>query len=74
MELKDEITKCLEEGFADARIEVNTDANRAHIVVISNAFEGLTAVKRQQLVYGFLNDFIRSGALHAVTIKAQTPS
>jgi acid stress-induced BolA-like protein IbaG/YrbA len=43
-------------------------------VAISELFEGLSAVKRQQLIYGALTDEIASGALHAISIKAYTPA
>ena len=43
------------------------------ITVVSEIFEGLRPVARQQKVYAPLNEFIRSGELHAVNIIAKTP-
>ena len=48
------------------------DGYHIDLAVVSDAFEGLSRVRRQQLVYGVLADVIRSGALHAVNIRAQT--
>ena len=42
------------------------------ISVIGDVFEGLNAVKRQQMVYKILNSQIQSGAIHAVTMQLQT--
>ena len=43
------------------------------ITAIGEMFEGLRPVKKQQLVYGALNETIASGAIHAVNIKTFTP-
>ncbi len=44
------------------------------ITVVGEVFAGLSPVKKQQLVYGCLNEQIASGAIHAVTIKTFTPA
>ena len=59
-------------GMPGADVVVGGDGYHIDLTVVSDAFEGLTRVKRQQLVYGVLTDVIRSGALHAVNIRAQT--
>lgn len=71
MDLQHEIENRLADGFADAEIHVEVNGNHAQITILSRQFEGLTPVKRQQLVYSFLNELIRSGALHAVSIDAR---
>lgn len=44
-------------------------------IVISPLFEGVTSkVKQQQLVYQILNDYIRSGEIHALSLKTFTPT
>ena len=55
-------------------VDVTIDGDRAAISVIAEVFEGLSRVKRQQMVYRSLNDAITSGAIHAVTITAKAPS
>ena len=55
-------------------VEVSLDGDRAAIIVFADVFEGLSRVKRQQMVYRYLSDSITSGAIHAVTITAKTPS
>lgn len=72
MNLRNEIQDRLAVQFPDASVSVEVDGNHAQIAIASSQFEGLTPVKRQQLVYGCLNELIRSGELHAVSIKAQT--
>jgi len=53
---------------------VNGDGYKYEATVISEQFEGLNAVKRHKLVYAALGDVITGGTLHALTIKAKTPS
>lgn len=54
-------------------LEVEMSGNHCSIVVVSEVFDGLNQVKRQQKVYQCLNEKIASGEIHAVNIKALTP-
>ena len=67
------IKEALEGEFPDATVDVHLDGSHCQVTVISNLFEGLRPVARQQRVYAPLGEFIRSGALHAVNINAKTP-
>ena len=67
------IKEALEGEFSGATIDVQLDGSHCQVTVISDVFEGLRPVARQQRVYAPLGDFIRSGALHAVNIIAKTP-
>ena len=67
------IKEALKSEFPGASIDVQLDGSHCQVTVISDVFEGLRPVARQQRVYAPLGDFIRSGALHAVNIIAKTP-
>jgi acid stress-induced BolA-like protein IbaG/YrbA len=69
---EDEIRALVMAGMPGADVAVGGDGYHIDLTVVSDAFEGLNRVKRQQLVYGVLADVIRSGALHAVNIRALT--
>lgn len=69
----DDIKSRLAEHFPDGQIEVQSDGSHYALKVVSSAFDGMRSVRRQQLVYAAINDWIREGALHAVNIKALTP-
>lgn len=43
------------------------------VVVVSSRFDGMSAVKRHQLVYGALSDEMKSG-VHALAITSRSPS
>ncbi len=56
-------------GEAEVEVEVAGEGNRFDVRVKSSAFEGLSRVRRQQLVYEAIGDLIRDGSVHAVTIR-----
>ena len=70
----EDIEARLREELDAAEVAVEGTGNRFEIDVVSEEFEGLSRVKRQQLVYAAIDDLIASGAIHAVTIKAATPA
>ncbi len=57
----------------DSEVMVDTDGYYFNITAVSESFEGLNPVKRQQAVYKGLQGVIADGSLHAVNIKAYTP-
>ncbi|WP_159267229.1 BolA family protein [Zhongshania aliphaticivorans] len=67
------IEQRLLEHFPSSDVKVNGDGSHFDVRVVSAAFLDLRAVKRQQLVYAAVNDWIKDGSLHAINIKALTP-
>ena len=60
-------------GLPGCQLDLMIDGNKVSLRVISGEFEGLTRVKRQQKIYGLLDDMIKSGEIHAVAMVTQTP-
>lgn len=69
---EDEIQALLLQSIPHAEVVVGGDGYHIDIDVVSDAFAGLSRLRRQQLVYAALGEAIRSGAIHAVNIKAST--
>lgn len=69
-----QIADLVRAAMPDARVQVGGDGYHFELTVVSEAFAGLRAVQRQQRVYAALAESIRSGALHAVNVVAQTPA
>ncbi|MDX1693642.1 MAG: BolA/IbaG family iron-sulfur metabolism protein [Ketobacteraceae bacterium] len=67
------IKQRIEDGIEGAEAHVQLEGNKCHVIVVSSAFDGVRSVKKQQMVYGCLNDLISSGELHAVTMQTLTP-
>lgn len=68
-----DIIDAVRAAIPDAQVEARMEGNHAHITVTSAAFQGLSPVKKQQMVYGALNQAIASGAIHAVHMKTLVP-
>lgn len=72
--MKEQITAAVSAGFPGAAVDTVVEGNRATITVVSDAFEGMTRVRKQQAVYACIQQFIADGSVHAVTIRALTPA
>ena len=59
----------IRDHLGEAEVEVAGEGNRFDVRVKSSAFEGLSRVRQQQLVYEAIGDLIRDGSVHAVTIR-----
>jgi acid stress-induced BolA-like protein IbaG/YrbA len=68
-----EVKALLESSIPNCEVIAEGEGCNFQVVVVSNEFEGLSTVKRQQLVYSHLQEAISSGAIHAVTMKTYTP-
>lgn len=60
-------------ALGDCTIEMDSEGNKLAIEIVSDVFEGLSRVKRQQLVYKALNERIESGEIHAVSMRTYSP-
>jgi acid stress-induced BolA-like protein IbaG/YrbA len=69
----EQIQQLIAAHMPDATVEVSGGEGKFIASVTSEAFAGLTPIKRHKLVYASVNDEITSGELHALTIVAKTP-
>ena len=69
----DDVKQRIAAELPNCEISVTGDGSHFEAIVVGEVFAGMTAVKKQQLVYAPVNDLITSGELHALTIKAYTP-
>lgn len=63
----------VKEQLPAQEVRAQGEGAKFDLIVISDVFVGLNAVKKQQAVYAVLNDYIASGELHAVTMQTHTP-
>ena len=68
----EEVQSLLLANLDQAEVFVEGDGSHFQVTAISNQFEGLRSIKRQQTIYGILGEHITSGVLHAVGIKTYT--
>jgi acid stress-induced BolA-like protein IbaG/YrbA len=55
-------------------IEVDGDGRHWYATLVSTAFEGLTRIKRHQMVYATLGQRMQTDEVHALSMKTYTPS
>jgi len=58
-------------GHKEAQ-DIKSDESHFEVKIVANAFEGLSLVKRHQLVYMVLAEEMKT--IHAIQINAKTPS
>ena len=68
----DYFSDLVEQAIAGSKAEITGDGSKFEAQVISDSFEGLPTLKRHKLVYAILDEHIKSGAIHALTIKTLT--
>ncbi len=73
MTTPDYIKRAIEAGLACDQVEVDGDGQHFQARIVSSAFEGLSRVKRHQLVYSALGDRMRE-EIHALSMQTLTPA
>lgn len=83
MTIQQRIETKLTEALVPSHLEVINESHMHNVpkgsethfkvVVVSDAFEGASPVKRHQLVYGTLKEELKAG-VHALAITSRTPS
>lgn len=71
---KSEVVEKIKQVLPDAQVEVDGADCSFSALVISDQFTGMLPVKRQQLVLGCFSDLLSTGELHALSVKAHTPT
>lgn len=69
-----EVRGLIEAGLPGCQLTVDGEACNFSVVVVAEAFEGLSPVKRQQKVLETVRAPLATGALHAISMKVYTPS
>jgi len=69
-----EIIARVRQLYPDALVDLDGADCSFEMVVISEAFEGKNTLQRQQPILGLFKDELASGKLHALSIRAKTPS
>jgi acid stress-induced BolA-like protein IbaG/YrbA len=68
-----EIIDAIRAEIPDADISLSGEGCNFGIKVVSSAFAGQSLINQHRMVNKALSEYIRSGALHAVTLDTRTP-
>nr|WP_301334027.1 BolA family iron metabolism protein IbaG [Vibrio agarivorans] len=55
-------------------VHVKGEGSHYEVIAVDACFDGMSRVKKQQLIYGPLMEYIQRNDIHAVSIKAFTPA
>ncbi|WP_105167253.1 BolA family iron metabolism protein IbaG [Pseudoalteromonas sp. T1lg23B] len=69
-----QVETLLKDALSLQEVIVKANGNHYEVIAVGECFDGLSRVKKQQLVYGPLMGTISDGTIHAVSIKAFTPT
>jgi acid stress-induced BolA-like protein IbaG/YrbA len=67
------VKQVLDTALSLQEIHVKGDGSQFEVIAVDACFEGMSRVKKQQLIYGPLMEHIQNNDIHAVSIKAFTP-
>lgn len=70
----DELKQIIAAGLACDHLTVEGDGRHWYAAVVSAEFEGKRAIARHQRVYATLGNKMKTDEVHALSIKAFTPS
>lgn len=73
----DRVEAMIKSGLPDAEVAVQDltgGGDHYQVAIVSTAFEGLSLVKRHQLVYKAVDSAMSSEAIHALSLETNTPS
>ena len=68
----DEMKNRIESTLDGAIAQVQTDGVHFEAIVIADAFEGMSRLKRHRLVYGMFQQELTSEEVHALALKTYT--
>ncbi len=72
--LATQLQALIQDGLECSYIEVDGDGRHWSALVVSQAFEGLSTLARHRKVYATLGQRMHTDEVHALSIKAFTPS
>ena len=70
----EEVQQKLELGIEQSEVTMDGDGCNCSAVIVSPVFEGLSLLQRQRAVLGVVKEEIKSGELHALSVKTFTPA
>ncbi|MBE0486278.1 BolA/IbaG family iron-sulfur metabolism protein [Marinobacter sp.] len=69
-----QVTELVKDALPGCEVQVQVDGNHYLVIAVGDVFEGLSTIKRQQMINKVLFQHIMDGTIHALHPKAYTPS
>jgi len=68
----EEIVAKVQSLYVDAKVDVNGEGCNLELLVISDGFQSMPVMKRQQSLLKLFADELKSGKLHALSVRCKT--
>ncbi|MCL9780885.1 BolA family iron metabolism protein IbaG [Vibrio sp. S4M6] len=68
-----QVQQILNEALKLEELHVKGEGSHYEVVAVDACFDGMSRVKKQQMIYAPLMEYIQRNDIHAVSIKAFTP-
>ena len=68
-----QVQQILEQALNLQELHVKGEGSHYEVIAIDESFENMSRVKKQQLIYAPLMEYIQRNDIHAVSIKTFTP-
>ncbi|MCG3729462.1 BolA family iron metabolism protein IbaG [Vibrio cincinnatiensis] len=68
-----QVQQILEQALNLQELHVKGEGSHYEVIAIDESFESMSRVKKQQLIYAPLMEYIQRNDIHAVSIKTFTP-
>ena len=72
--MKDVITKVISDEIKYSDLRVEGSEAKYEVQIVSDVFDGKSLIQRHKIIYALLDNYIKTGEIHALTIKAMTSS
>tara|TARA_B100001063_G_C16756648_1_gene553504 strand:- start:716 stop:949 length:234 start_codon:yes stop_codon:yes gene_type:complete len=72
--MKDMITNVLSKEIEYDKLIVEGSESKYEVKIVSDVFNGKSMIQRHKIIYALLDSYIKTGEIHALTIKAMTIS
>ena len=70
--MKDTIAEAISKVIKFDKLDVEGSESKYTVNIISDEFVGKTVIQRHKMIYAVLDQYIKTGETHALTIKAMT--
>ena len=69
-----DIKTLIEQGLPGSQVTLAGEGCHAQVTVVSPEFEGKSMLVQQRMIYATVDEHMKSGAIHALSIKSYSPS
>ncbi len=72
--MKDVIANTISNAIKYDDLIVEGSESKYEVKIVSDVFDGKSIIQRHKIIYALLDNYIKTGEIHALTIKAMTIS